>query len=692
MNTLLLEIGTEEIPAGYIQPALDSLLNILIKRLDDARIAHGDARTFGTPMRLAIEVEGVADKQTALTTVVTGPPERVGFDDTGAPTVAAEKFAEKAGIPLKSITIVETKKGRYLSARVTEKGSFSRKLLQDILPGVITALPFPKTMRWGELTVEFARPIQSILALLGSQVVPFSVGNINSSRYTFGHRFLSPGRIKVTSPSDYLPLLTAANVTADINARRITTGRLVAEAAAAVGGTVLADDELLDVVTNLVETPVPVAGSFDDKFLELPDEILITAMREHQKYFAVAGPDGRLMPNFIAVNNTRAKDLGLVATGHQRVLRARLEDARFFYQSDMKAGLEPLVERLKGVLFQSKLGSVREKVKRVELLSAYLADAAGFEARQKNELVRAARLCKADLVSQVVVEFPKLQGVMGRIYAARGNEPPAVSAAIEEHYRPTRSGGQLPETETGAMLAIADKIDSICGCFAIGLLPTGASDPYALRRQGIGVIQIVLAQELAVSLRELIERAVALFAGQAESDPADIVAAVYGFLRDRMSHLLVEEGFPRDVVAAVTAVSVDHLPNVRKRVRALASLKAEPDFEPLAVAFKRVVNIIKKSEGFEIRPVDTDLFQDRCESDLFNEAQQVKKRVAGRLTQGDFDQALRDIATLRGAVDAFFDGVLVMADDMAVRNNRFALLADIAALFENLADFSRLST
>jgi glycyl-tRNA synthetase beta chain len=691
-TTLLIEIGAEEIPAGYIQPALNALAAALVGRLDAARIDHGEARTYGTPRRLAVEVADVAAKQKSLTTEMTGPPERVAFDDAGNPTVAAEKFAEKAGVPLKKISVVETPKGRYLCARITEKGGATKKFLQSILPEMLVGLPFPKTMKWGSFDVYFARPIQSVMALLGEQVLSFSVGNIKSGRTVLGHRFLSPGRIKVTAPEQYVDLLFQADVIVDIAQRRAAVEMLVAEAATGVGGAVLPDDELVDIVTNLVETPVPVAGGFDDKFLELPDEILITAMREHQKYFAVADVDGKLLPNFIAVNNTRARDLDLVTTGHERVLRARLEDARFFYRSDVKIGLASMVDRLEGVLFQSKLGSVYEKMGRIRTLAGFLAEAAGSADAAKTDVTRAAQLCKADLVSQVVVEFPKLQGVMGRVYAALGNETDAVAVAIEEHYRPTRSGGKLPETDTGALLAIADKMDSICGCFAIGLLPTGASDPYALRRQGIGIIQIMLARELTMSLQSLIEKSVSLFADKTGVDIPDVAAKVHGFLRGRMSHLLAEEGYPKDVIAAVTAVSVDCLPDVWKRVKALAALKIDPDFEPLAIAFKRVVNIIKKTDGVETGAVGEELFEDPCESALYNEVLTVKQTVAGRLSAGDFDGALRDIASLRGAVDAFFDGVLVMAEDPAVRSNRFALLADIAALFDNLADFSKITT
>jgi glycyl-tRNA synthetase beta chain len=509
-HNLLLEIGTEEIPAGYIKPALKGLSSLILQRMDDARIEHGKARTFGTPRRLAVEVADVADRQKRLVTEITGPPEKVGFDENGAPTLAAKKFAEKFGISVNSLTIKDTKKGRYLCAKKTEKGLAARTLLKSILPDVILSIPFPKTMKWADLSIEFARPIHSSLALLGNKVIPFVLGNVKSGRYIFGHSFMSPGRIRLSKPDDYIEIMRSNYVLIDPKERKKQVVRGIDKAAADCGGRVLQDDDLVDIVTNLVEYPAVVSGSFDKEFLELPGEVLITAMREHQKYFAVIDKENNLMPSFIAVNNTPARDMSLVAKGHERVLRARLKDAQFFYRGDIKKSFEDLVEKLKGVLFQAGLGTVYDKVIRVQNLTGYLSEVANFDSDLKKKALRAAYLCKADLVSQVVDEFPKLQGVMGRVYAAASGEPDVVSSAIEEYYWPVYSGGQLPETETGAILAIADKIDSICGCFVTGLIPTGASDPYALRRQGIGIVQIMLDKNFSFQLSRLIEKSVTL--------------------------------------------------------------------------------------------------------------------------------------------------------------------------------------
>jgi glycyl-tRNA synthetase beta chain len=692
MDNLLLEIGAEELPAGYIAPALEAIASNLLKKLSAARIEYGNVKTFGTPRRLAVMVEGVAAKQPTVSKDVLGPPTKVAFDADGQPTMAAVKFAEKVGVPIKALKSQNTEKGSYLSARVTERGVATKTLLKKFLPEVILATPFPKTMKWAELNIQFARPMYSIVALLGSSIVSFGLGNLKSGRHTYGHSFMHPGKVKIDHPGVYLDSLKNVQVIADIEARKKMVIQEIERAASAVGGKVLPDDELVDIVTNLVEYPIATAGKFDDEFLEIPREILITAMREHQKYFAVIDESGRLMPYFIAVNNTRTKDLDLVATGHQRVLRARLSDAQFFFRSDVKVSFGPWMEKLEGVLFQAKLGSMQEKVGRVKRLAAYLADAEGMDAGFKARVTRAAELCKADLVSQVVVEFPKLQGVMGRVYAGVAGEPDDVATAVEEHYRPTYAGGQLPKTATGAVLAIADKIDSICGCFSVGLIPTGASDPYALRRQGIGIVNIMLDKGLAFSLNDLIVKSLDLFHEKADFPIQETVEKVHAFIQNRMAHILVEKGFSKDVVTAVTSAGAENVPNVWQRVKALQDLKGAPDFEPLAAAFKRVVNIIKKTAaGGPQGQVREDLLSHATEKELFAAFKEVQVQVAELFINGDFEKALLIIASLKDPVDAFFDGVLVMAEDAEVRNNRLALLGSIAALFDQFADFSKLA-
>ncbi len=671
MDNLLLEIGAEEIPAGYIKPALKALSSSLLQKLTEARIEHGNTRVYGTPRRLTVNVENVARKQKSIKNEVIGPPAKVGFDENGKPTMAAQKFAEKVGVPVKKLTIKETPRGSYLAADKMERGLATQTLLKEILPEVILSIPFPKKMRWADLDIEFARPIHRILALLGKSIISFHLGNIKSGRYTCGHSFMAPAKIKLDVADDYLEKLRSAWVLADIAERRKMLERGIAEVAQKLGGRILPDDELVDIVTNLVEYPVPVAGKFDEAFLEVPDEVLINAMREHQKYFAVVDKDNKLMPSFIAVNNTAARDLALAAKGHERVLRARLADAQFFYQGDLEVTDDDRVSKLKRVLFQAKLGTMYEKIERVAKITEYLADLVDFGKASdtgipdlKAQVTRAARLSKADLVSQVVGEFPKLQGVMGRIYATVSGELPMVAAAIEEHYRPVYSGAPLPETSVGAILSIADKIDSICGCFSA----------------------------VSFFLRELIQTSAEQFGKKSTREIADLVEYVFGFLQNRVAYMLAEDGYSKDTIAAVLNVFCDNIPQTWSRVGALEKLKAKPDFEPLAVAFKRVVNIIKKAGDIQAADVDQKLFQHESEPALLSAYESVKKKVEDNLHKDRFDQALIEIASLRDTVDAFFEEVMVMTDDMAVRRNRLALLGLIAGLFGEFADFSKLST
>ena len=702
MDTLLLEIGTEEIPAGYIDPALKALAAMLQKKMTEARIEHGYAEIFGSPRRLAVRIEKVAAKQLPLKTELTGPPVKVGFDESGKPTMAAQKFAEKARVKIENLSVKETQKGAYLCAVKQERGQASRTLLKEIVPEAILEIPFPKTMRWADLDISFARPIHSCLALLGPSVIQFKLGNVRAGRTSHGHYFMQPGKIKIDSADDYVKRLKAAKVVVDLAERRKAVEREINAAAKKAGGRILPDEELVDIVNNLVEYPVAIAGGFDREFLELPDEVLITAMREHQKYFAVIDNSNRLLPYFIAVNNTKARDMKLVAKGHERVLRARLADAQFFYQGDLEVSNDQRVEKLKGVLFQAQLGTMYEKIQRVAKIGKFIAKAVDVglaDEKPGNELsaqvARAAKLCKSDLVSQVVGEFPKLQGVMGRVYAAIAGERATVSAAIEEHYRPTYSGGPLPETITGSVLSIADKIDSICGCFSAGLTPTGASDPYALRRQGIGIIQIMNDRGFSFSLRKLIKKSLNQFEIKDSAELKALTQKVYSFLQNRIIQLLADQGYAKDTIAAVVDVSIDHVPDLWSRLQALESLRAKPDFEPLAVAFKRVVNILKKSGKLkeQARPgtVKESLFEHQSETALLAAYQKVEKKVSEAMDKGFFEKALQDIATLRGPVDAFFDGVMVLAEDQDVRRNRMALLEHIAVLFGRFADFSKLS-
>ena len=689
MSDLLIEIGAEEIPAGYIVPALTAFRESLFSAMVKARINHGAAKVYGTPRRLALIIDNVANTQTAKTSTVMGPPARVGYDKDGKPTIAAEKFAQKAGVPLSEVTITQTEKGEYLTAIKEEACLSAVDILAEALPGLILGIPFPKRMRWGSLSISFARPITSLTALLGETVIPFTVGNITSSNEVFGHFFMHPGKFPVASPGDYRELLRSKGIIVDIEERKALLVQGIEKVAATHDCHILEDAELVDIVTNLVEYPYPVLGRFDGDFLEVPDEALITAMREHQKYFALTDAKGILKPCFIAVNNTMAKDMDLVAAGHGKVIRARLADAKFFYKVDRESTLDDFAEKLKKVTFQASLGSMYEKRQRLETLGAYLTDLAYPDGNEtlKTDVVRAAQICKADLVSQMVIEFTKLQGVIGRVYAEKEGENSEVSGAIEQHYRPVHAGAELPESVTGKLLALADKMDTICGCFSIDLVPTGASDPYALRRQSIGIVQIMLAAGFTFPLRELVVKGVSLYLAD-EAKGALVADKVLAFIMGRMGNMLVEQGYSRESVNSALAVSFENVPDSLLRIKALDAMRQEPDFEPLSIAFKRVVNILKKAGIQKALPVDESLFEDASEKALNTACQQVGKSVKAFTVAGEYEKALKEIATLRPFVDTFFDEVMVMVDDEAVKQNRMGLLSSVAELFQNIADFT----
>lgn len=696
---LLLEIGTEELPAGFIVPSLKAMAQIVGRKLNEARIEHGEIHTCGTPRRLAVVVHNVAQKQRSIIREVTGPPYSVGFNSDGNPTKAAEGFARNQGVSVTQLTCKDTPKGKYLAVKKEVRGHATLSLLKTILPEVITAIPFPKSMRWGTSLLSFARPIHWIMALFDRRTVPFALESIKSGRRTHGHRFMNKKPFAVNDFNEYRTALKSAFVVPDIDERKKMIRQSARDAVQTLGGRILPDEELLDTVANLVEYPAISVGTFSPDFLGLPDEVLITSMREHQKYFAVIDAQDRLMPSFVAVNNTPVSDMSIVTKGHERVLRARLEDARFFFEEDSKIPLAQLVDKLKGVLFQAKLGTTYEKVCRVKELTGYIAERVAPEV--KEYACRAAWLSKADLVSQMVGEFPKLQGIMGRIYAEHSGESHEVARAIEEHYLPGFAGDRLPESRAGILVSIADKLDTIVGCFGVDLIPTGTSDPYALRRQALGIIHTIIDKGISLSLKSLIDTTISMFNDKLSIPLEKIRSDVLTFFRYRFENIMIESGFSKDVTHAVLSASCDDLIADKARIEALEKFKQEPDFEPLAIAFKRVINIIKQQKkgaregkgAFALdTPVDPKLFQEQYESDLYDAFQKTLKTVSSHLHNRAYDQGLRAIAHLKKPIDAFFDGVMVLVEDPELRKNRLALLSTIADLFGEFADFSRLTT
>jgi glycyl-tRNA synthetase beta chain len=682
---LFLEIGCEEIPAGFIPRATAEMKAIITKELALARLTFSDVKTLATPRRLVLVVQGVPTIQPDAEITSTGPSIKAAYDANGKPTKAAEGFARGQGIDVADLQTITTDKGEYLFASKHVTGRPTHELLAEILPTLVANIPFKKSMRWGEQEVRFARPIHWIVALFDGTVVPFSFGLIESGKVSRGHRFMANSTFPVSDFAEYLVECERHFVIPDPEKRKEIIRRETHRVAIAAGGHLLPDEELLEQVAYLVEYPSAVHGTFSPEFLKVPKEVLITSMRSHQRYFSIVDANGGLLPGFITINNTLTEDPSVVVKGNERVLRARLSDARFFFEEDKKVRLDEWVEGLKKVVYQQKLGTSFEKMERFKSLSEGLADQ--INPSVKAQASRAAWLCKADLVSAMVCEFPEVQGIMGREYALLEGESAEVANAIAEHYLPTQAGGELPASDTGAFVSIADKMDTICGCFGVGLIPTGAADPYALRRATIGIIAIILDKGYRLSLSSLIDNSLVLLATQLTRPKEQVAHDVLEFFRARFINLL-GSSFATDAVEAAIAAGFDDLVDVKARITALAEFKTHTDFEPLTVAFKRVGNIIK--DGIDA-PVDPALFEDAAEGVLYEAIQAVKCSADGLISSGQWLDALTEIATLRGPVDSFFDKVMVMAEDQKVRTNRLALLTIIARLFGKIADFSRIA-
>jgi glycyl-tRNA synthetase beta chain len=685
LKELFLEIGTEEIPAGFLPKALADMEGLLRRELESARLAHGEIVTLATPRRLALVVKDIPAVQPNAEITAVGPAKAVAFDAAGKPTKAAEGFARGQGVDVAALTLVATEKGEYVAAVKKESGRPTPDILAEILPRLIGNIPFKKSMRWGDLEVRFARPVHWLVAIFDGIVVPFGFGGIESGSVSRGHRFMANNPFPVRDFAHYLDECERHFVIPDPERRKEIIRREIHRLAKTVGGHLLPDEELLDQVAFLVEYPSAVVGTFSTDFLVVPKEVLITSMRSHQRYFSVVDESGKLLPAFITINNTLTEDPSVVVKGNERVLRARLSDARFFFDEDKKVPLEKRVEALKSVVYQAKLGTSFEKMERFRVLAAALAEQLRPELAA--QAAQAAYLCKADLVTGMVGEFPEVQGIMGREYALLQGVDPAVAVAIAEHYLPTQAGGELPASDIGAFVSIADKLDTICGCFGVGLVPTGSADPYALRRSALGIINIILAKEYPLSLQALVNKALDLLSQKLTRKRDEVFADVMNFFTGRFVNLMTERN-PADVVDAVVAVSCDDLVQTAAKIAALAEFKNRPDFEPLAVAFKRVCNIVKEPVAVA---VNEQLFQDYAEGKLYLAYQSVASTVAANIDAGDYLAALTEIATMRGVVDDFFERVMVMAEDERVRTNRLALLQEIKGLFRDIADFAKIA-
>lgn len=681
---LLFELGTEELPPRTLKTLSGALLEGMVKGIDAAGISHGKARAFATPRRLAVLIGGCAESARDRQVERRGPPVAASFDGNGAPTPAATAFAKGCGVAVDALERLTTEKGAWLAYRGTEPGAATTSLLEGIVSQAIAGLPIAKRMRWGSRTAEFVRPVRAVVLLFGEDVVPVEVLGILSDRFTLGHRFHSPGKIALRSPKAYEGRLRRAKVVADFAARRELILDGVRAAAAAVGGQALIDEALLDEVTALVEWPVPVAGRFEARFLSLPREVVIATVQDHQRYFPVAGADGRLTGDFVTVSNIQSRNPATVREGNERVVRPRLSDAAFFWDQDCKISLSTLAARLADVTFQTKLGSYADKTARIAALASNIAE----RISASGQVVRAAELAKADLMSAMVGEFPELQGTMGRYYALAQGEAPEIALAIEEHYKPRYAGDSLPSGRLGQALALADKIDTLVGIFAIEQRPTGTKDPFGLRRAALGVLRILLEGQLELNLTELLEAAAALQPVQR----VGVATEVYDFIAERLRGLLLEraDGTSPEMIDAVLAGRPASPLDVETRLQALKGFLSMPEAAVLAALNKRIANILRKAPPVAQLRVDPAAFREDAERSLHRILEALAGPVHRSIADRQYSAALTALTGLRGAVDEFFERILVMDEDPAVRNNRLALLGAVQSLLGGVADLSRL--
>lgn len=697
-KNLLLEIGTEEIPAGFIDPALEQMKNFSQQKLNESRLSHGEILISGTPRRLTLFIEDVDERQTDLEEKIIGPPVKVAFSPKGKPTKAAKGFASQNSISVDDLEKEMTDRGEYVVAKVLKKGLPALELLETLLPEVITNVNFPKSMKWGEYQERFARPVKWIVSLFGEDIINISFAGVQSSSESFGHRFMHNSSFKVSSSYlDYKQVLKDAYVIIDPDERLNEIISQASKEAEKMGGKLLEDRDLALINLNLVEYPQAVCGSFDTEFLKLPKEVLITCMKEHQKYFSVIDEKNNLMPNFVAINNTPSKKPEIVKTGHEKVIKARLNDASFFYKEDIKKSLDKRVEDLSGMVFHRNMGTLLDKTRRVQELAVYLSDIVAPEV--KNICARAAWLCKADLLTEMVDEFPDLQGIMGREYAMLSGETNDVARTIAEHYMPLKSGSEVPGSLSGAVLSIADRIDTICATFAVGLRPTGTQDPYALKRHALAIISITKEWGFSFSLNKLVNFSLNQLTNLLPELPVGLHEDIINFIKTRfINDLLSGNDIAHDTVNAAVNAEFDDLLDSVMRTMAIEQVRSKPEFEPLSIAFKRVMNILKNYPGGGT--ISHSLFEADQEKELHRAYVDLKERITPMIDkeQGllsgkiDYENALIELLTIKPYVDDFFDNVMVMTDDEKVKENRLALLWYISKLFLRIGDLSAITT
>ncbi|BBH21269.1 glycine--tRNA ligase beta subunit [Paenibacillus baekrokdamisoli] len=687
---LLLEIGLEEVPARFVRAAMNQLKEKTAKWLETARISHGEVKAFATPRRLTVLIQGVEEKQTDVSEEVKGPSRKIALDEQGAWSKAALGFARSQGVDPEQFYFKELAGVEYIYANKSSIGTETSEVLPEGLISIISSLSFPKNMRWGSYEFKFVRPIRWLVALFGSDVVPIEITNVKSGKTTRGHRFLGTETI-VEEPAQYVEKLREQFVIVDVAEReQLILGQINALANEKKWEIAIKED-LLEEVVFLVEFPSVLFGTFDESFLNIPQEVLVTSMREHQRYFPVLGGDGKLLPFFVTVRNGDRVSIEQVAKGNEKVLRARLSDAKFFYAEDQKLEISTALKKLETIVYHEELGSVSDKVRRIEATASKIADTLNLDAQIAADVARTAAICKFDLVTQMVYEFPELQGIMGEDYARKAGEREAVAQAINEHYQPRFAGDRTPASIVGAVVSLADKIDTIVGCFSIGIIPTGSQDPYALRRQAAGIVQIVLAHNLKLPLDVLFDLSLAVHSEKAmKREVSDVRKDLYEFIALRVKNVLSEQGIRYDVIDAVMASGYNNLRltvNRAAAVTAAAAGERKEEFKTVVDALNRVCNLASKAASKEVKPV---LFIESAESELYAAWQTVSDDLTLAVNNNDPAAAIIKLTEIKDAINTFFDQVMVMAEDEAVRANRLALLAVLADGINKVADFSKL--
>ncbi|MFF2481994.1 glycine--tRNA ligase subunit beta [Paenibacillus sp. NPDC058071] len=687
---LLLEIGLEEVPARFVRGAMNQLQEKTVKWLVDSRIHHGEVEVFATPRRLSLLIHSVEEKQADVNEQVKGPSRKIALDDQGNWSKAALGFARSQGAEPEQFFFQELAGVEYVYVNKSSVGGQTADVLPEGLTHIITSMSFPKNMRWGSYELKFVRPIKWLVSLFGDEIVPLELTGVNSGRVSRGHRFLGEETV-IAKPADYKERLREQHVIVDVAEREQVILSQIEQLAKEQSWEIAVKEDLLEEVLFLVEYPSVLFGKFDPAFLNIPQEVLITSMREHQRYFPVLNGEGQLQPFFVTVRNGDRTSIEQVARGNEKVLRARLSDAKFFYEEDQKLAIADALAKLETIVYHEELGTVADKVGRIRAIADRIASILNVDADTATSVSRAADICKFDLVTQMVYEFPELQGIMGEDYANKAGESAVVAKAINEHYQPRFAGDRAPSTLTGAIVSLADKIDTIAGCFSIGIIPTGSQDPYALRRQASGIVQIVLAQSLGLKLSQLFEAALAVHQQRGMKRNVDEVRQeMNDFFGLRVKNVLSEQAIRYDVVDAVMVTGYDDLGLTVERAAVIQSLAAgeeRNEFKLTVDAFNRVSNLAAKAES---RSVNPELFAVEAESKLYAEWQQAHPAIAKSIADGDIAAAVAQLSSLKQAVNGYFDAVMVMAKEDDVRINRLATLAAIADDIALVADFSKL--